>query len=533
MIKNVVIPPSAAGERLSDWLAKERHSLPADCGGRGTCGKCRVRVLRGVFLRYSALGGEEAYLPDTNGEILACRALIPRGGGEVAFVLDYGSGLTEYSATGGVSSKKGLAGTDTRLRSLGVALDIGTTTLAYSLVDRRGGKIIDTYSCLNPQRSYGADVISRIHASGKGHLPELCRLIRDKTAEVLELFIRKNSGKRPGLLVVSGNTTMLHLFAGISPEGIGVFPFTPAFTEIKEYSGEEIDLPVDRVVLLPSAAAYIGSDVAGGLFVCRLTEHERPSALIDIGTNGEMAVFTGSSRGARLIAASAAAGPALEGANISSGVGGIPGAVCHVAPADAGGRLTFSTIDDKPPVGICGCGLIDLVATLLEAGVIDETGYMEAGEYRLCGHVEANALHVSRQSGEPLSDATSSAPVFLTQKDVREFQLAKSAIYAGFSSLLSYAGIDVSELESIYIAGGLGYYMDVGSAARAGILPPAQTEKFRVVGNTSLAGAVACLTDAEALKKIEEIAGRCEVLDLNSLPLFSDLFMGNMMFPES
>ncbi len=531
MIKNVVIPPSAAGERLSDWLAVGRHSLPADCGGRGTCGKCRVRVIRGEFLRYSALGGGEAYPPDAKGEILACRALIPRGGGEVAFVLDQGSGLTEYSAAGGELNEGGCAGTDTCPRGFGVALDIGTTTLAYSLVERSSGRIIDTYSCLNPQRSYGADVISRIHASGKGHLPELCRLIRDKTAEVLELFVRENSGSRPGLLVVSGNTTMLHLFAGISPEGIGVFPFTPAFTDTKEYTGEEIGLPVERVLLLPSAAAYIGSDATGGIFVCRLTEHERPSALIDIGTNGEMAIFTGTSRGGRLIATSAAAGPALEGANISSGVGGIPGAVCHVAPAGTGGRLRYSTIDEKPPVGICGCGLIDLVAVLLEAGVIDETGYMEAGEYRLCG-LEGAGVHIGRQSGEPLSDTADAASVLLTQKDVREFQLAKSAIYAGFSSLLSYAGVDVAELESVYIAGGLGYYMNVKNAVRAGILPPVPAERFCVVGNTSLAGAAACLTDEGAPGKIEEIAKRCEVLDLNNLPLFSDLFMGNMMFPE-
>lgn len=530
-MKSVIIPPSAAGERLSDWLISNRHAIRADCGGRGTCGKCRVTVTRGEFIRLGL--DKEAYLPDTGGGILSCRALCPEGGAEILLPETEGEGLVSHASTTG----KGVnPQSSSASRRYGIALDIGTTTLAASLTDLTAGTVVDHYSCLNPQRVYGADVITRITACREGHLDELCRLIRQKTAEIIEVFVKKHPDKRPDTLTVAGNTTMMHIFCGVSPVSIGVYPFTPAFTEGREYSGIQLGVPVERVILLSAASAYIGSDVTGGVLECGMTELEGPSALIDVGTNGEIVLSTGRSRGGRLIAASSAAGPALEGANISCGVGGIPGAVCHVG--QRAGGIGFSTIGDRPPVGICGCGLIDLIASLLDAGVIDETGYMEDGDYPLYGAPGASALHVGKDGGEivpagGLASAALPAPLVLSQRDVREFQLAKSALRAAFDTLLGSAGIEVGELERIFIAGGLGYYMSIPSAIRTGLLPSAHHEKFSVVGNTSLAGAEAALFDLSAPGKISKIAGRCEILELNSLPDFSELFMQNMTFPDT
>jgi uncharacterized 2Fe-2S/4Fe-4S cluster protein (DUF4445 family) len=530
-MKTIKIPPAAKGERLSSWLARNGYSVRAECGGRGVCGKCKINVISGEFYRVSQSGGYEAYKPDGSGQILACRAVCPKEGAEIALPDTDGGGLKTHSVP---RKSEGVAAGTGR----GVALDIGATTLAASLVDRATGKVIDTFSCLNPQRSYGADVVSRITACNEGHLGDLCRLIREETGKIISIFMERYPGARPELLAVAGNTAMLHIFCGVSPEGIGVYPFTPAFTGKRDYSGDELGLFADRVTVLPSASAYIGSDVTGGILACGMTGLDGPSMLIDIGTNGEMVLFTGKAYSSRLIAASTAAGPALEGAEISCGTGGIEGAVCHVASvaADADAKseklkLAYMTIGDKAPVGICGSGLVDLVSVLLDAGVIDETGYMERENYPLCGVSGVPSLQLNG-AGEVIPASGPAAPVVLTQKDVRAFQLAKGALSAGIAALLGCAGITPDKLERIFIAGGLGYYMSIENAVRTGILPPAKPGKFSVVGNTSLAGAEACLTDSGAIDRISEIAARCEALELGTLPEFSDLFMKNMIFPK-
>ena len=515
---NIHIPPGAAGVRLVEWLASQDYEVPADCGGRGTCGKCRVNVISGRFLRYG--GGE--YPPDERGQILACRAVCSPEGAEISLPGSGGSGLTSHTVRQAAKAG-GEAG-------YGVAIDIGTTTLAASLLNRATGEVLATRSCLNPQRSYGADVISRIVACKEGRLGELCRLVRERVAEIIHAFSSEYPDKKPEYLSVAGNTTMLHIFCGISPEGIGTYPFTPAFTERRDFDGASFGLPVSQVTVLPSAAAYIGSDITGGVYVSHMTRQSRPSVLMDIGTNGEIVLYTGSAGGMRLIAASAAAGPALEGANISCGTGGIPGAICRVGSSkDTPQILTYSTIGDLPPVGISGSGLVDLVAALLDMGVIDETGYMEDGSFSLCGAPQARGRQVSGAGGR-LPRFEKIPHIELAQRDVREFQLAKSAIFSGLTSLLEQAGISIEDIEKIYIAGGLGYYLDTRNAVRTRLLPGVDSEKFCVLGNTSLAGAEACLSDSAALEQIADIARRCEVLDLNTLPHFSELFMENMRF---
>ena len=504
------IPPLAAPRRLSDYLAEQGIALSAPCGGRGTCGKCRVRLLSGTL--YDRTDGRTPLVPDGEGYVLACRALVAETAVAVEIPDTEGEGLTAFLAT--AEGKGGREG-------YGVALDVGTTTLAAALVDLSSGQTLGTVSRLNPQRSYGADVITRIGAASAGKLLELRDVLLSTVREMLaELSV--GLAAPVSILTVAGNTTMLHLFLGVSPEGMGAYPFTPAFTESKTLPGADLSLPVDTVVLLPSVSAFIGADVVAGAVALGMTDSAAPALLVDVGTNGEMLLSVPTSEGVRLFAASAAAGPAFEGAGISSGVGGIPGAVCRVW--EIGNRLLYRTVSDAPSVGICGAGLLDLVALMLKRGDLDETGYLEDDPYSLFG------VWVDGE-GDPLPPAPS-REVTLTGKDIRELQLAKSAIRAGLEALLSHAGIKPADLAHVYLAGGFGYYMDPASASAIGLLPEEALPAVGAVGNSALAGAILALTDPDALSRMERAGKECEGMDLNASAVFHAAFMEHMMFPE-
>jgi len=507
------IPPEAAGKRLSDYLNLQGHAFSAPCGGRGVCKKCRIKVVSGAF---GMVGDpEQKLLPDAQGYILSCQAVCPKEGAVVVLPDYAGDGLTAYE-TG--SAEKAVSGSGI----YGVALDIGTTTLAAALVDCESGQVLASASRLNPQQSFGADVISRISACKDGHLEEQQRVILQAAARMIG-ELREKAGVTATLqtMTVSGNTTMLHLFCGVSPESMGAYPFTPAFIETKRLSGEALGLEVRDVIVLPSASAFIGSDVIGGILVSGLTALAEPSVLIDLGTNGEMALCTGTAQGGKLITTSTAAGPALEGATISCGMGGVAGAVSQVKQV-AAELLQYRTIGDAPAVGVCGCGLIDLMAYLLESEQMDDTGYLEEEPFVLTG------MHKT----EAGLSAVKETAVSLTQKDVREFQLAKSAIRAGFEALVDKAGLTPEDIGQIFIAGGLGYYWDTKTAAKVGILAEEVLPAVKAVGNSSLAGAIACLTGGANVERMEQIARSCEAFELNKSPVFNDGFIEYMLFPE-
>lgn len=516
----ITIPPSASGISLTIYLANQGISLSAPCGGRGVCQKCRVQVTDGQFL--SRVSGK-VLSPDDDGYILACQAICPSEGASIALPETTGSGLTAMPAL-----EAGGNGTaDHRIDAIpdGIALDLGTTTLAAARVDRETGKILSTVSCLNPQQSFGADVISRIDACRSGQLTAMQSCLLDAVRRLIgQLFPDTETALCD--LTAAGNTTMLHLFCGISPESMGTYPFTPVFTDAKTMSGTDLDLPVRTVTVLPSVSAFIGGDITAGMFFCGFGSSPVPLLLLDIGTNGEMVLDTGAVLGNRLIAASTAAGPALEGANISCGLGGVAGAVSRVRMEK--NTLVYQTIGDAPARGICGCGLIDLCACLLSRTIVDETGYLENDPYVLTGS------HQTAHGSFP-ENATS---VCLTQKDIRELQLAKSALRAGLEALLHSAGMQVRSFTEkggkVCIAGGLGYYLDPVNAAGIGLLPPeflAAPDTVTAVGNTSLAGAVQVLTDPSALDRMSVLAKQCTCIELNRSQVFNDGFIEHMLFP--
>jgi len=477
------ILPYRGEESLLRLFALHGISLPARCGGMGTCKKCKVKLLSG-----SLVGGETG----EKDVYFACRAK-PTSDAEILVDLERGSGL-EVSSLHRLVKAEG--------EGLGIAVDLGTTTVAASLIDLKSGAVLATASTLNPQAVFGSDVLSRILACGKEeNLKALTGCVRKAIAELAGRLLA-GRGEEARSMAVAGNTTMLHLLCGVDPSSIGVAPFTPVFTRMREARGGEFGFPAEKVFLLPSVSAYVGADITAGMLAADFLGEGDNVLLVDLGTNGEMAF----KHGGKILCTSTAAGPALEGACIECGVGGIGGAVNRVW--ERGGKLEFSTIDGAPPVGICGAGLVDLISVLLQRGEIDGSGYLNGEKYFLCDNV------------------------YLTRADVRQFQLAKAAVSAGISALLRRAGVREGEVEKCLIAGGLGSYMSVASEVKTGLLPAALGNIAEAVGNGSLYGAQLFLLDDRLREEAVCIAERAETVDLASDPYFAEEFIGRMCFDE-
>ena len=496
--KKIIIPPEAVGMRLSDYLNTNGYEVSMDCGGHGTCGKCRVRLYSGVL---------NHALPDADGWILACQAICSSQGAEIL--------LSEEMCTESVFPEQNrslqsppVPQKPLETSSYGIALDIGTTTLAAALVDLKNGKTVATLARLNPQRSFGADVMSRISAAENGFLDALHQAVCKALSQMIEKLLANCPEKKVLRAAVVGNPTMLHLLCGISPAGIGHYPFTPAFLSLREYRGPALGIPADCIQILPAISAFIGSDISAGVQFTQMEKSDFPSVLMDIGTNGEMVLCTGQSGNRPLLGTSAAAGPALEGAGISCGVGGIPGAICAVTRQN--GADHFRTIGDAAPIGLCGSGFIDLIAQLLLRGIIDSSGNM--------------------RENYPIARRTDGSLIELLPKDIRAFQLAKSAIRAGFEVLLESGGISVDQIGTIYLAGGLGFFMNPRSAAIVGLIPPILAKRTKAVGNSALDGAIECLCHPEQIDQLNHIVHRCTTISLNDFPSFQQQLLNHLAF---
>jgi uncharacterized 2Fe-2S/4Fe-4S cluster protein (DUF4445 family) len=384
----------------------------------------------------------------------------------------------------------------------GIALDIGTTTVSAQLVDLNTGSILDNVSQLNEQNFYGLDILRRIHAAQKGKTQKLYELINRQTEKIIKYFIDKWSISKIEKLSVSGNTVMLHLFLNIDPSSMGQFPFTPVFLEEKELHGESLLIPAENISILPSISAFIGADITSGLAVLDIFNSHGPSLLVDIGTNAEMALVNGNN----IHCCSAAAGPAFEGVHISCGMGGVKGAIKNVELIS--GEYKITSIDDEPPVGICGSGLIDVVAIMLKQGIIGESGLIENEEecFTLCPGIK------------------------ITGRDIREFQLAKSAIHSGIKVMCSNASVDTKDIKNVFITGNFGFSINKQNAVNSGIFPMEFLDKITACGNLSLQGAVKNLTDKSFLDKCRKIKDKYTLVDLALDPSFADEFTNNMFF---
>ncbi|MDR3147505.1 MAG: ASKHA domain-containing protein [Treponema sp.] len=475
------------GETLLSALVRGGFVIDAPCGGRGFCEKCKVRLVRG---RVQTPAGAA----DKAGFVLACQT-IPET--DITIELPRHDGLVQNEVDAVARSVKAPA-------RAGIALDLGTTTLSAQLVDLDGGEVLDTHSELNDQRVFGADVMSRINAARNGKTGELFALINRQTERIIRRFCEKWGIPAIERLVAAGNTTMLHLFTNTDPSSMGELPFTPVFLETRQLGGAELSLPVERVTVLPSIAAFIGGDIVSGLAALDILAGANNSLLIDIGTNGEMALL----HDGRIYCCSTAAGPALEGAEISCGMGGVTGAISRITRRN--GELSFTVIGGAEPRGICGSGLIDVMALMLREGIIDETG----------------ALDDAYEAGFAVTGSIS-----IVNRDVRQYQLAKSAILSGIKILCKNAGLGLADIGTVYIAGGLGFFIDKENAIATGLLPREFRDKIAVCGNLSLRGALRCLgEDAAFLAACDRIITKSANIDLAADSAFMDEFAGNMLF---
>lgn len=491
----VKIPPEAKGKFLIKYLTDNGFKVRADCGGKGRCKKCGVRVISGSFIDSVT---KNALIPDEKDIILSCRAVCDGNPAEIEL---------ENTNTHNTSSKYSIEAY-VNTEYLAAAFDIGTTTLEAALVDKRDCKIIIKERRLNPQSSWGADVISRIQACVDGNLALLRDAVRGEMNDMLMSMLKRIglSGQKIGEAVVVGNTAMLHIFCGVSPASIGVYPFTPEFLASQALAGADIGIDANLIITLPCISAYVGADVTAGMIAAKMDRPNRPTPalLIDVGTNGEMVLDTSN----EYIVTSTAAGPALEGAHISCGIGAVPGAINHVDFKN--GQFTFKTIQSEdgslsPVRGVCGSGLIEWIALLLENEVIDCTGRL-TGPAALCNNVS------------------------LTEKDVREYQLAKSAIRAGIETLVSSAGLNIKDINRVYIAGALGFHINMQAAVVTGLLPQEFIGKIYPIGNSALDGAVLCICKKQVLETAKSLADGCRMLELSNSKMFSDLFIEYMLF---
>lgn len=400
------------------------------------------------------------------------------------------------------------------------AFDIGTTTVVGYLMDAENGTVCAIESMMNPQAQYGADVIMRANYALEHGVEALSSCIQTAIDELLHKLAKKKKIQPEEIYQVSivGNTCMHHLFLEISPGSLVHAPYNPAFSERLTLKAKEYGLhihPQAQLLMLPDIAGYVGADTCGCLLALRQDLKDEISLMIDIGTNGEMVLGNKE----KMAACSTAAGPAFEGAKIECGMRGAAGAVDHVAYED--GSWTYTTVDHQPAIGLCGSGLIDLVAQLYKAGLIDEMGHLESGQ-------ENDSIFVL----VPPEKAGNEKGVYLTQKDVREVQLAKAAIAAGIQLLMKELGITEKEIQKIYIAGAFGNYMNPASACAIGLLPPELEHLVEPVGNAAGEGAKIALLNTDELEATDRLVKSIRFLELAASAEFQDTFVDELAFPE-
>ena len=419
---------------------------------------------------------------------------------------------------------------------LGIAFDIGTTTVVGYLLDLESGKQLAVSSLLNPQTRYGDDVVSRIEFSMRDEtgLETLQREIVQALNRIISETTRAASVSPEDIFAVTvvGNTTMHHLFLGISPAALARSPYVPAATRALCLRAGELGLavyPDAQVCVLPNIAGWVGADTVGVILATNLPSHEEVALAIDIGTNGEMAL--GSRR--RLVTCSTAAGPAFEGAHLSCGMRAADGAIDTVA---IDGDVSWHTIGESAPRGICGSGLVDLIAEMLRVGVIDPTGMMQDGAtLRANGH-KSLAERISQQGRHRaflLVESDKGAggrPIQVSQRDVRELQLAKGAIRAGIEILMKELGIGPDDVKRVYLAGAFGNYIRPASALAIGLIPRFPNAQIVPVGNAAGSGAKMALLSATARRHASEILTMVEYLELSARPDFQEEFAEAMAF---
>jgi uncharacterized 2Fe-2S/4Fe-4S cluster protein (DUF4445 family) len=491
---------------LRDLLFEQGVEFP--CGGNGRCRGCKVRVMAGEAPLTQAELARLSAPERAAGWRLACQ-LVPAG--DLTLELrQWDAAILGNDAAFSFSPRPGL----------GVAVDLGTTTLVAQLLDLTTSQVLAVRTALNPQARHGADVMSRVsYAVQEGGAAELTELIRRQIGKLLRelLFAAQVEAAQVNEVVIVGNTVMHHLFCAIDLAPMAQYPFTPSDDGLHEFLGEALGwdfAPAVRVRFLPCLGGFVGSDILAGILATGMHRADALVGLVDLGTNGEI-VF-GSHTG--MLCASTAAGPAFEGARIGMGMRAAAGAISEVKRNGAG-DLTFHVLGQVAPTGICGSGLVDAVACGLEMGTLLPNGRFADG---------TSEWHLL-------------PPVTLNQTDIRQLQLAKGAITAGIRLLLAQLGAELGDVTTLYLAGAFGNYIKRISARRIGLLPFAP-EQVMPVGNSALLGAKLALFLGNNLgsdphngdggnARFDEIRTKIHHVSLHADPQFMDTYVAEMSFP--
>jgi len=592
--RRVAVP---AGSTIMEAARQAGVALSVDCGGKGTCGRCRVRIMQGRVTPPTAaevkrlgqnllqkgwrlacqveaesslkvhvplesmrgaqrlqLGGlqpdvavepiqravEVALSPPTLEDaradmvrLLDVLEQVP-GGNRLKFDITVGRSVPEilrrdrWRAKAWIRGHEVCAVTSPDETPLGMAVDLGTTKIAAYLVDLLSGKTLASGGAMNPQIAYGEDLMSRIAYANEGEwreaelshavvealnklLAELCAEVRRSPRDVLEM-------------VVVGNTAMHHLLLRLPVDQLGQAPYVAAVSDSWDVKARELGVgisPGAYIHLLPNIAGFVGADHVAMILGTEIYRAKGNVIGLDIGTNTEIVL----SHGGQMVSCSCASGPAFEGAHIRDGMRATTGAIERVVASN--GELKLTVIDDVPPVGICGSGILDAVAVLYRTGAINDHGRFQKGHQWVRRNREG--LEVVLAS----ADVTGlGRPVVVTQRDVGEIQLAKGAIRAGMGCLLRYAGLGFKDLDEIIIAGAFGTFVDVESAVAIGLFPPLPRERFRQVGNAAGVGAKLALISRSQREIAVEIGQRVEYMELMSQPDFTAIFADSMLFPD-
>ncbi len=480
--------------------------IESPCGGAGSCRKCLVKVRQEgreaevLACQTKAKGGMELFLKEKGEAQIAeegsCYHYPPEGEGKVTYAL---------------------------------ACDIGTTSVVCHLLAAKEGKKLATVSEANAQKVFGADVVSRIQASIEGKLDGMQEAILGQINAMIGGLCEKSNidRKKIAYAAICGNTVMEHIFTGLKPDGMGFAPFQPESLFGEEYDAKELGLEIAeeaKVYLLPAIAAYVGGDITADIIALQMRKSKEKMLLLDIGTNGEMAL--GDEK--EILSCATAAGPAFEGAQIEMGMPAVEGAISALSLEKKGGRerIAAKVIGGGEPKGICGSGLIDALALMLDLEVIDEGGCFAEKE-------DLDPIW-AKQLGENEDGAyfCLAGKVIITQADVRRLQLAKAAIAAGVQVLLKEAGLKEGNVAKLLLAGGFGSYLNPASAARIGLIPKSLLERTRAVGNAAGEGAVSAAFSARARRDAEDLKKKTKYIELSTHKDFTDYYVEAMSFEE-
>ena len=503
------------GQNLLEAARRAGVGLASVCGGEGTCEECRVRLAAGKLTAPTLT--EQAALSKSDlaaGFRLACQA---------EPLSDVKLDIPPESLT--TAQRLQLEGQEIRLTpnpvvrtpgAYGLAVDIGTTKLAAYLVRLETGETVAQAGAMNPQIAFGEDVISRIAYAGRetDGAKKLQAILIETLNQLLAGMCKEADIPAEQVLdaVLVGNTVMHHLFAGLPVEQLGRAPFSPATTQPLTLSADGLGLalgPGAKVYLPPVIAGYVGADHVAMLLVTEAWKSQRNIIALDIGTNTEISLVASG----KVTCCSCASGPAFEGAHIHEGMRAAPGAIERARWSN--GQVLWQTIEEQPPIGICGSGILDVIAAFQDGGLIKPTGALKTGaDYML---VAAARSGLGRD-------------LVVTRRDVHEIQLAKSAIRAGLESLLEQAGLVSTNLDEFIVAGAFGTYLDLRSAMRVGMFPPLPLERFKQVGNAAGVGAKQMLISVDKRRQAERIASEIGYVELTTCPNFTPLFMKYLSF---